>query len=254
MRYSRQETILIVEDEVRSQRLARLNLEPLGYRVVVAGTAREAVELAQTCEPTLIVLDLKLPDGSGFEVCEKIRKVSSVPIIILSAFGQVTDKLHGFALGADDYLSKPYDANELLARIEAVLRRVQGRTPKRQTLFVCGPLRIDLEQHLVTLHGSEVRLSRTEYRLLEYLALNAGRTLINDALLAQVWGAEYIGDHASLHLYVSRLRRKLGEDAHNACFVLTKPGIGYMMAPPDMDTAVYSEQGRNLQASKGSGT
>jgi DNA-binding response OmpR family regulator len=140
--------------------------------------------------------------------------------------------VRGLELGADDYVTKPYDPTELAARIEAILRRVHGLPSQPQPLFCIGPLTIDFDQRQVTIQAQEVTLSPTEYRLLEYLARNAGRTLVTDALLAQVWGPEYIGDHASLHLYVSRLRRKLRDNAQRPQFIVTKPGIGYMMPLP----------------------
>lgn len=225
----RQGTILVVEDEVRAQRLLRLNLEPLGYRVITTDRAALVMEAIENHMPDLVVLDVRLPDGNGFDVCRELRSVSNVPVIFLSAYGQAAERIRGLELGADDYISKPYDPLELAARIEAVLRRVQGRAPTRETIICCGPLSIDVEQRLVMLHGEEIHLSRTEYRLLECLALNAGRTLVADALLSKVWGPEYVGDYASLHLYISRLRRKLHEDSHQPRLILTKPGIGYMM-------------------------
>lgn len=240
----RQGTVLVVEDQPRSQRLLRLNLEPLGYRVIVTDRAAEATAVVENNDLDLVLLDIKLPDGDGFEVCERIREMSSVPIIILSASVQAADKVHGLSLGADDYITKPYDPTELGARIEALLRRVQGRPLTQPSLFHCGPLTIDFEQHLVTLNGEEIQLSRTEYRLLEYLALNAGRTLVADALLVKVWGPEYAGDYASLHLYISRLRRKLGEDAHHPRFIVTKPGIGYMMSQADAPQSSLRERTR----------
>lgn len=231
---ARQGTILVVEDELRSQRLLRVNLEPLGYRVITLDHAEGVTEAVEAHAPDLVVLDIKLPDADGFEVCRQIRALSSVPVIIVSAFGQPADKARGLSLGADDYVTKPYDTIELSARIEAVLRRVQSRPPAQSALFHCGPLKIDYEQRLVTMNDAEVQLSRTEYRLLEHLSLNAGRTLVADALLSRVWGPQYVGDYASLHLYISRLRRKLGEDAHASRLIVTRPGIGYMM-PSDAD-------------------
>ena len=225
----RKETILIVEDEPRSQRLLRLNLEPLGYAVIASATAAGVLDLVHGHKPDLIVLDLRLPDGDGFELCRRIRSESAVPIIILSAYGHRDDKLRGFEVGADDYLTKPYDAAELASRIEAVLRRTRGEPVQQEALFQSGTLTINFAQRRVTLEGSEVALSRTEYRLLEYLAINAGRALVADAMLAKVWGTEYMGEYASLHLYISRLRRKLGEDAQKSRLIVTKPGIGYMM-------------------------
>lgn len=241
---AQQGTILVVEDEVRSQRLLRINLEPLGYRVITLERGDGVIDAMERYQPDLIILDLKLPDGDGFEVCRSIRSQSSVPIIIVSAFGHSVDKVRGFELGADDYITKPYDPTELGARVEAVLRRAWGQPVQRQPLFRCGPLTIDFDQRLVRLNGQEVLLSRTEYRLLEYLALNAGRTLVADALLTKVWGPEFTGDYASLHLYISRLRRKLREDSRNPRFIITKPGIGYLMPANTDDRTPLNERTR----------
>lgn len=232
-RHGSRETILVIEDEPRSQRLLRGNLEPLGYHVVIHDKAAGVTNIIDEHNPSLILLDVRLPDGSGFDVCQRIRSESTLPVIMLSAFNRTEDKLHGFSLGADDYVAKPYDPAELSARIDAVLRRVRGEPTKPPALFCLGALTIDFEQRLVWLDGHEVALSRTEYRLLECLALNAGRVLVADALLTKVWGHEYIGDYASLHLYVSRLRRKLREDASNAQYIVTKPGVGYTMPGAD---------------------
>jgi two-component system KDP operon response regulator KdpE len=237
--HPRKQTILVVEDEVRSQRLLRLNLEPLGYRVITTDSAQGVVELVQAHQPVLIVLDLKLPDGDGFTVCQQVRAISPVPIIILTIFSDSSNKVRGLELGADDYVTKPYDPAELTARIDAVLRRARVAPPQHQPLFHCGPLTIDFDQRRVTLNDTHVALSPTEYSLLEYLARNAGRTLVADALLANVWGPEYMGDHASLHLYISRLRKKLSQNPAAPRFIQTKPGIGYMLLPPT-DTHIHS--------------
>ncbi|HEX6292705.1 MAG TPA: response regulator transcription factor [Herpetosiphonaceae bacterium] len=241
---ARQGTILVVEDELRSQHLLRSSLEALGYQVVTLDQAAGVIDAVEAHTPDLIVLGINVPDHRGFEVCQRIRAQSSVPVIIVSAFGQPADKARGLELGADDYIAKPYDTIELSARIKAVLRRVQGRPMSQSALFSSGPLTIDYDQRLVTLNGQEVQLSRTEYRLLEQLALNAGRTLVADALLSKVWGPEYIGDYASLHLYVSRLRRKLGEDGHASRLIVTRPGIGYMMPNDYASSAALKERTR----------
>lgn len=226
---AKQGTILVVEDEVRAQRLLRLNLEPLGYRVITVDRAATVADAVESYAPDLVVLDVLLPDGNGFDVCQQIRAISNVPVIFLSAYGQAADKARALELGGDDYVTKPYDPIELSARIEAVLRRTQGRQAEARQVYHYGSLCIDPEQRLVLLDGVEIHLSRTEYRLLECLAMNAGRTLVADALLAKVWGPEYVGDYASLHLYISRLRRKLRESSSQPRFIITKPGIGYMM-------------------------
>lgn len=222
-------TLLVIDDEVRSQRLLRVNLEPLGYRVVTLSTASDGTKLLEQHNPSLIVLDLKLSGTDGFELCRQVRAVSSVPIIIVSGSSQAADKVRGLHLGADDYITKPFESAELAARIGAVLRRVQGLPPSAPPILQCGELEIDFSQQQVTLAGYEVRLADTEYRLLECLAQNIGRTMVVDALLAKVWGPEYTGEYASVHLYISRLRRKLGETAQQPRYILTKPGIGYQM-------------------------
>ncbi len=222
-------TILVVEDEPRSQHLSRIMLEQAGYQVLVFGEGSGVMEAVEQRRPDIVLLDLRLPDVDGFELCQRIRRVSRIPIIIVSAFDQTTDKIRGLEAGADDYISKPYDFDELLARIEAVLRRRQGLVQERQRRFRYNGLSIDFDQRLVTIDDTEIILTRTEYRLLSCLARHAGRTLVADAVLAEVWGVEYIGDYASLHLYISRLRRKLGEDAQHPRFIITKPGVGYMI-------------------------
>ena len=145
--YTRQGMILVVDDEPRAQRRVRLHLEPLGYHVLTVDDAQGVKEALVAHEPDLIVLDLRLPDGDGFELCQGIRAISPVPIIILSAYSQITDKVRALGLGADDYLTKPYDPSELGARIEAVLRRVDGRAPQPLAVFRSGPLTIDFAQH-----------------------------------------------------------------------------------------------------------
>jgi DNA-binding response OmpR family regulator len=221
--------ILVVEDDVRSQRLLRLNLEPLGYQVIVHESAQGITRMLEIHDPALVVLDLRLPDGDGFSVCSSIREVSTVPIIFLSAHGQTADRVQGLELGGDDYLIKPYDGAELAARIDAVLRRVQGQPLQRRVVFESNGLKIDFDQKTVLLDDEPVHLTRTEYRLLTYLAQNVGQTLVADAILTKVWGAGFVGDYAALHLYISRLRRKLNDDPRQPRFIVTRPGIGYLM-------------------------
>jgi len=224
---TRPTTILLIEDEVHAQRLVKLNLEPLGYRVLILDTAAGIAEALEIHQPDLILLDLQLPDGNGLTVCTDIRAVSTVPIIVLSASAALSIKVRALEAGADDYLTKPYDPAEFAARVEAVLRRRHNRAVAPPSIFTAGPLRIDFEQHLVTLHNKDIVLTGTEYRLLKELVLHGGRTLVADAVLSKVWGQEYTGDYASLHLYISRLRHKLGERARNPRFIITKSGIGY---------------------------
>jgi two-component system response regulator VicR len=221
--------VLVVEDDARAQRLLRLTLEPVGYRLLFSETVDGVVDVVTHAEPDLVLLDLKLPGSDSFALCRMIRTASTVPLILLSALDQPTDKIRGFEEGADDYLTKPYDPAELVARIAAVLRRARGQPRLGRPLFRCDGLLIDFDQHRVMLHGTELQLTRTEYRLLAYLARNAGRTMVADAILAHVWGREYIGEYAPLHLYISRLRRKLGDTASQRRFIITRPGVGYLL-------------------------
>jgi two-component system KDP operon response regulator KdpE len=222
-------TVLLVEDEVRAQGLIYDNLEPLGFHVVALSTGDEVDLAIEKYHPAIVLLDIKLPTIDGFEVCQRIRRVSSVPIIMLSGLSQLNDKLRAFALGADDYVTKPYEAFELAARVDAVLRRVTQPVVEQQPLFSNGPLTMDFSQRKAWLNGCELLLSPTEYRLLKSLALDVGRTLVADVLLTKVWGPKHGCSYGSLHLNIGRLRRKLGEEARNPHLIVSRRGIGYMM-------------------------
>ncbi|MHB1161605.1 MAG: response regulator transcription factor [Chloroflexota bacterium] len=223
-------TVLVVDDEPRYLRLLRANLESLGYRVVAAADGGSAVQKAEADDPDLVVLDLMLPDLDGYEVCRQIREFSTVPIIMLTARRQQADKVRGLDLGADDYLTKPFDAEELLARVRAQLRRSSFRQQRNlQPPFALGDLAIDFAQHRVSIRGKEVALSPTEYRLLFHLATNAGRVLVQEELLRLTWGADYVDEPDVLRVYVRRLRQKVEDDPSSPCYILTRPGIGYTM-------------------------
>ena len=224
------ECILVVDDEARYVRLVRFNLEAAGYRVVCAATGQEALAALAHRAPDLVVLDIMLPDIDGFEVCQRIREVSTVPIIMLTAKGADEDKVKGLRLGADDYVTKPFSAQELMARVDAVLRRMRlADVPEKQTSYTRGELRVDFLARRVTLREREVRLSPTEYRLLQCLAVNAGRVVTQDDLLEKVWGPGYRGEHELLRVSIWRLRQKLGEDVNKPGYIVTVPGVGYLM-------------------------
>jgi DNA-binding response OmpR family regulator len=226
------ERILAVDDEPRYLEIIGFNLETAGYRVDGAASGEEALELLAAGEPDLIVLDVMLPGIDGFEVCRRVRERSSCPIIMLTAKGAEEDKVRGLRLGADDYVTKPFSAQELLARVEAVLRRARAPEGERQpTTISLGELSIDPQRKQVTLAGREVRLSPTEYRLLLHLATNAGVVLSRDELLTQVWGKAYKGEDEILRVTLWRLRQKLEDDPPR--YVVTRPGLGYMLAAPD---------------------
>ncbi len=227
------QTVLVVDDEPRYVRLLRANLESLGYRVVAADGGVSAIQRAEAEDPDLIVLDLMLPDLDGYEVCRQIREFSTVPIIMLTARRQQADKVRGLDLGADDYLTKPFDAEELLARVRAQLRRSGLRQqPNLQPPLALGDLTVDFAQHRVSIRGHEISLSPTEYRLLFHLASNAGRVLVQEELLRLAWGPEYADEPDVLRVYIRRLRQKIEEDPSTPRYVLTKPGVGYLMPAP----------------------
>jgi len=233
------ERILAVDDEPRYLEIIRFNLETAGYRVACAASGEEALEAVAAEEPELMVLDVMLPGIDGFEVLRRVREHSSCPIIMLTAKGAEEDKVQGLRLGADDYVTKPFSAQELLARVEAVLRRVRAPEGegRQQAAITVGDLRIDQQRKQVTLAGNDVRLSPTEYRLLVCLATDLGVVLSRDELLTSVWGKAYEGEDEILRVTLWRLRQKLGDSAAEPRYIVTRPGLGYMLAPPDERTS-----------------
>ena len=224
-------SVLVVDDEPRYRELLDMNLTRRGYRVRHAVDGLGALNAVEAEEPSLVVLDLKLPDMDGYEVCRRIRAYSRVPIIMLTARAEPAEKVRGLAVGADDYITKPFSADELLARVEAVLRRAgSARGSSLASTFDSGDLHIDFAAHQVTVRGEAVALSAGEYRLLVELATNAGRVLLQDELLGRVWGPDYIGSGALLQTAIRRLRRKIEEDPSSPRHVLTKRGVGYHFA------------------------
>ena len=182
-----------------------------------------------------------MPRMDGFTVCYRVREFSSVPIIIITARGQDQDKVRGLDLGADDYLTKPFSVDELLARVRAVIRRSQFTareyTQGLRATTATGSLIIDYSQHIVTLHGREIALTPTEYRIIAYLAQNVGRVVTQDLLLEHVWGPEYLGESHMLQVNINRLRRKLEVDATQPRYILTKVGVGYSLASLPVSTS-----------------
>ena len=227
-------TIVVADDDPQLLRLVTRNLQLDGYEVSATSDGQQALEAIEARLPDLVLLDVMMPKLDGFAVCARVREFSSVPIIMVTARGQDQDKIHGLDLGADDYLTKPFSVEELLARVRAVLRRTQVSANQsalglRSTLTV-GALTIDYAQHRVTLADHEVELTPVEYRLLAYLAQNAGRVVTQDLLLEQVWGEEYAGESHLLQVNVNRLRRKIERDPTHPRYLLTKMGVGYLLA------------------------
>lgn len=227
-------TILIVDDDLQLLQLVALNLEMEGYAVLLASDGLQALSQVETHAPDLVLLDVMMPRMSGFAVCHRVREFSTVPIIIITAQGRSQDKVRGLDLGADDYLTKPLNMDELLARVRAALRRAQVTEDERalRTAMTLGDLTIDFGQQLVRLSGRKVVLTPTEYRLLAYLARNAGRIVPQDLLLEHIWGKEYVGEHHMLQVNINRLRHKLEVDPAHPRYLLTEAGVGYLLAAP----------------------
>ncbi len=220
--------LLIVEDDTRLLEALRLHLGKAGYEIITAANGLEGLQKMYTHRPDLIVLDVMMPRMDGWETCRRIREMSDVPIIMLTALGQEDEKVKGLKLGADDYLAKPFGLKELEARVEAVLRRTRLPPPTREAvLYADGKLVIDSERWEVSRGGQLVELTATERRLLFYLAENAGRILTHQQILDRVWGAEYVDDTDYVKLYIWRLRQKLEEDPRQPTYILTERGIGY---------------------------
>lgn len=231
----RQTAILVIEDERRYRELLDISLSRRGYRVLQAATGAAGVDLVAENEPDLVLLDLMLPDMDGYEVCGRIRALSKVPIIMLTARVEERDKVRGLRAGADDYVTKPFSAEELLARIEAVLRRSDAGDTGASPPLVCGDLRVDFTHHQVTMRGHDVELPPTEYRLLEQLAANVGRVMVQEELLRRVWGPGYENAGELLHTAIRRLRTHVEDDPAAPRYIQTRRGVGYLLAAPDAD-------------------
>jgi two-component system KDP operon response regulator KdpE len=230
------ETVLVVDDEPRLVRLVREVLTAVGYRVLSAGDGAEALETLAIEQPDLVLMDIMLPgEMDGYDVCTQVREFSAVPIIMLTAKTREVDMLHGFDVGADDYLTKPFSAKELIARVKAVLRR--SRMAGKETVvtadLTCGDLVISFARRKVNVQGQEVALTPTEFRLLQQLALNSNRVILHEDLLTSVWGPEYRDDIDYLRTYVRHLRRKIEENPSDPRYIVTTPGVGYMLSCPN---------------------
>ena len=225
--------ILVVDDEKRILNFLRTKLKASGYEVLTAASGIEALEQVQAQEPDLILLDILMPKMDGFETLKSLRSFSATPVIVLSAKGSDIDKIKGLGLGADDYIPKPFSPDELVARIEAVKRRIEP-TEKRRTSesFRLNDLTIDFKSRKVVLDGDEKYLTRIEWLLLSELAHNMGRLMPYEELLSRVWGPEYRDDVQLLRTWISRLRSKLETDPNNPRLICTIPKAGYIMEQP----------------------
>jgi two-component system, OmpR family, KDP operon response regulator KdpE len=219
--------ILVVDDEPEILRALRTNLAAHGYEVVSATSGAEALAAYTARRPDLVLLDLGLPDVDGLELVERIRAHAATPIVVLSARGAERDKVRALDLGADDYLTKPFGVEELLARIRVALRHAARPTSGSAPVFRCGDLAVDLERRQVTVGGQEVKLTPTEYALLRAFITHPDKVLTRRMLLQEVWGPEYGTEAHYLHVYVASLRRKLEADPQRPRYLLTDPGVGY---------------------------
>ena len=221
--------VLVVDDEPQILRALRTNLRGAGYEVDTASTGEEALTTAALRPPDAVILDLVLPDARGTEVCRELRGWSSVPVIVLSVVGDEAEKVAALDAGADDYVTKPFGVEELLARLRAALRRAE---PSSEPVYEVGELRVDLESRDVTFAGKPVQLTPHEFALLRLLVRNQGKLLTHKAILQEVWGRAYADESHYLHVYVSQLRRKLEPDPARPRYILTEPGAGYRLVDP----------------------
>ena len=225
--------VLVVDDDPRILKFLEIRLKASGYEVLTAKHGREALEQVKAEEPDLLILDVLMPGIDGFETLKQVRLLSSLPVIILSAKEANTDKVKGLELGADDYLAKPFSPDELLARIEAVRRRL---SPDQDRKFVdsitLGKITINLKNHLVVVDGKKITLTRIEFLLLSELARNAGKLMLYEDLLTRIWGSEYRNDLQILRTWVSRLRHKIEPDSGQFAVIRTITKTGYMIDQP----------------------
>lgn len=227
--------ILVVDDEPKYSHIIRINLEARGYKVYLANTGLTAIDMAAVNNPDLIILDVRMPQMDGFEACHRIRQFSSVPIIMLTALVEDVDKVKGLDLGADDYITKPFNIEELLARVRAALRRVELAEQSTNTpRFEAGDLVVDLvQQRAYVGDEEEVNLTLIEFRLLQELINRVGQVVTSKYLLTNVWGAGYEGDERVLRQAIYRLRKKIEQDPKNPKYIQTKSGMGYIFSVPD---------------------
>jgi DNA-binding response OmpR family regulator len=230
--------ILIVDDELRMRRFIRMNMELEGYQVIEAENGIQALDQIRQFNPDLVVMDVMMPEMDGFETLELLREISTVPVILLTVRADEEDITRGLALGADDYITKPFSPRVLSSRVGAVLRRAHWPAPPPRTVLrIDERLSIDFNRHQVIVNGERVDLRPTEYRLLNHLIQNAGWVVPHDTLLAKVWGYEYRDETHYLRLYINYLRKKIEEDPANPHYILTERGVGYRFADFRKDQA-----------------
>jgi len=223
-------TVLIVEDDPNLQRTLAYNLSREGYRTLTAGDGAAGLDLARREKPDLIVLDLMLPVMSGLDVCRVLRQEMSVPILMLTARAEETDKVIGLEIGADDYVTKPFGMREFIARVHALLRRASVKEAAASPeIITFGDVELDLSRHRVSREGTPLELTPKEYDLLAFLARNKRFVFSREQLLEKVWGYEYAGDTRTVDVHIRWLRRKIEPDPHRPCYLITVRGTGYKL-------------------------
>lgn len=227
--------ILLVDDDLNICKVTSLYLKKAGFDIVTAYDGEQALGQFEANKVDAIILDIMLPKLDGRKVCEKIRTISSVPIIMLTARGQVVDRIEGLQLGADDYIVKPFDPNELIARLQAVLRRTASDAKdSSKERVVLGSLEINLHNHLVSVKGDEVKLPRKEFELLVFLAKHPNRVFTRDELIERIWGFDFDGEDRVIDLYIKRLRKKLSIEDNPSFTIKTVWGVGYQLEAPSL--------------------
>jgi two-component system, OmpR family, KDP operon response regulator KdpE len=226
-----QQRILVVDDESQITRVLRRSLSGHGYEVQVAAEGEEALTTFNAWKPDVIVTDLAMPNMSGLELCRRLRAISSVPIIVLSAKGEERIKVEALDAGADDYVTKPFGVDELLARVRVVLRRPQLAAGPEERLIEAGDFRVDLQTRTVTVRGQEFHLTPKEYELLLYLIRHPSKVLTHRVLLGAVWGADYVEQTEYLRVFIGHLRKKIEPDPGHPRYILTEPWTGYRFDP-----------------------
>ncbi|GCE12768.1 response regulator transcription factor [Tengunoibacter tsumagoiensis] len=225
--------ILVVDDEIEIMRALQRSLTAHGFEVFTASSGEEALNAIPHHRPDLIILDLGLPGISGLEVCKQVRQQSNLPIIVLSVKDTEHDKVLALDLGADDYVSKPFGINEVLARVRVALRHTAQVQAGTEPIFSAGPLKVDFAQRTVQVNEHEIKLTPTEYDLLKALIKNSGKIMTRQMLLSQVWGTGYGAEAHYLHVYIGQLRRKIEPDPAHPRFILTVSGVGYRFNAED---------------------
>jgi two-component system KDP operon response regulator KdpE len=223
--------ILVVDDELQIGRVLRRSLSARGYEVQVAADGEEALEVFNTWTPDLVITDLSMPNMGGIELCRRLRAISRVPIIVLSVKGEERIKVEALDVGADDYVTKPFGIDELLARVRATLRRVSANTATQGKAVITGDFHLDLEARTVRVRDQEVHLTPKEYELLVYLIQHPNKVLTHRVLLGAIWGGDYVEQTEYLRVFIGQLRKKIEADPAKPRYILTEPWVGYRFDP-----------------------